>query len=105
MLKTFLKTFFAGVLICSTWPTSGQAAGMDASLARDVVVHVDWQRPESLPPLFRNHCSFERFTGRPYCSDHCGGDYQFYFCSEASFGCCHLGHGYCGFDGVLRCHP
>jgi hypothetical protein len=65
----------------------------------------DWQTPEQLPPVFRNHCTFENFTNRPYCSNHCGIDYQFYFCSPASFGCCHLGHGYCDWNGVLRCHP
>jgi hypothetical protein len=65
----------------------------------------DWQTPEQLPPAFRNHCTFENFTNRPYCSNHCGIDYQFYFCSPASFGCCHLGHGYCDWNGVLRCHP
>jgi hypothetical protein len=65
----------------------------------------DWQTPEQLPPAFRNHCTFENFTNRPYCSNHCGIDYQFYFCSPASFGCCHLGHGYCDWSGILRCHP
>jgi hypothetical protein len=65
----------------------------------------DWQTPDQLPPVFRNHCTFENFTNRPYCSNHCGIDYQFYFCSPASFGCCHLGHGYCDWNGVLRCHP
>jgi hypothetical protein len=65
----------------------------------------DWQTPEQLPPAFRNHCTFENFTNRPYCSNHCGIDYQFYFCSPASFGCCHLGHGYCDWNGILRCHP
>jgi hypothetical protein len=69
------------------------------------VVHIDWQDPAQLPPRFRNHCGIENFTSRPYCSDHCGADYQFYYCSELSFGCCRLGHGYCGFNGVLRCHP
>jgi hypothetical protein len=65
----------------------------------------DWQTPEQLPPAFRNHCTFENFTNRPYCSNHCGIDYQFFFCSPASFGCCHLGHGYCDWNGILRCHP
>jgi hypothetical protein len=66
---------------------------------------LDWQGPDQLPPRFRNHCTVENFTNRPYCSDHCGADYQFFFCSPASFGCCHLGHGYCDWNGVLRCHP
>ena len=44
-------------------------------------------------------------AGRPYCSDHCGFDYQFYFCSRDSFGCCRIGFGYCDWNGLLRCHP
>lgn len=70
-----------------------------------LVIPVDWQEPQSLPPRFRNHCSTERFTGRPYCEDHCGHGYQFFYCSERSFGCCHLGRGYCDFHGLLRCSP
>ena len=73
--------------------------------AKDFFVPVDWQYPQQLPPRFRNHCRYEHFTSRPYCSNHCGSDYQFYFCSEASFGCCHLGRGYCDWAGLLRCHP
>jgi len=69
------------------------------------VILVDWQEPQLLPPRFRNHCNFENFTGRPYCSDHCGAGYQVYYCSQVSYGCCPLGRGYCDFDGRLRCHP
>lgn len=74
-------------------------------LSRGLLIRVDWQEPLQLPPRFRNHCRAENFTGRPYCSDHCGIDYQFYYCTEASFGCCRLGHGYCDWDGHLRCAP
>jgi hypothetical protein len=73
--------------------------------SRDLLIRADWQDPGQLPSRFRNHCAVENFTARPYCSNHCGGDYQFYYCSEQSFGCCHLGHGYCDWDGLLRCHP
>jgi hypothetical protein len=61
--------------------------------------------PESLPPHFRNHCTFDVIRGRWSCSNHCGLDYQFYFCSPASFGCCHPGYGYCDWNGSLRCAP
>jgi len=71
----------------------------------NLVIRVDWQYPDFLPPRFRNHCGFENFSGRPYCSDHCGSNYQLFFCSEISFGCCRLGRGYCDFDGRLRCSP
>ena len=54
---------------------------------------------------FCNHCAYDSFSGRAYCSDHCGFDYQFYYCSPLSYGCCHLGFGYCDWSGLLRCHP
>ncbi len=58
-----------------------------------------------LPPSFRNHCSYDESRGRYFCSNHCGWNYQVYYCSGASFGCCHVGAGYCGWDGLLRCQP
>ena len=92
-------------LACLIW-AAGCAAGQSGPAgAASFVIPADWQYPQQLPPRFRNHCTFEYFTARPYCSDHCGIDYQFYYCSEASFGCCHLGRGYCDFGGLLRCHP
>jgi hypothetical protein len=93
-------------LLASIASVSGGATDeLNLSPAPWLLIRADWQEPAQLPPRFRNHCTFENFTGRPYCSDHCGVDYQFYYCSPASFGCCHLGHGYCDWDGLLRCHP
>jgi hypothetical protein len=66
---------------------------------------VDWQPPWVLPPRFRNHCGYDRNRGRWYCANHCGLDYAFYYCSPASFGCCHRGYGYCDWKGHLRCAP
>jgi hypothetical protein len=80
-------------------------AAQAMTVADAVVMRVDWQVPSQLPKRFRNHCAAENFTGRPYCTDHCGIDYQFHYCSPASFGCCHLGHGYCSWNGQLRCAP
>jgi hypothetical protein len=60
-----------------------------------------WQTLPLLPRRFQNHCGFYR--GHFYCADHCGADYQLYFCSPVAFGCCHIGHGYCGGEGSLRC--
>ncbi len=88
-----------------TWTSASHAGGFGPVSPDGIILRVDWQAPDFLPPRFRNHCTVENFTGRPYCSDHCGADYQFYCCSEGSFGCCHLGHGYCDFSGQLRCHP
>jgi hypothetical protein len=77
----------------------------ETALAPRLGVPADWQYPDGLPERFRNHCSTEFFTGRAYCADHCGSGYQFFYCSEGSFGCCHLGRGYCDFHGLMRCSP
>ena len=103
MTKT--KTIALAALACTVSASAWAMGAKNLAPASTPVVRVDWQTPEQLPPRFRNHCTAENFTGRPYCSDHCGIDYQFYFCTPVSFGCCRLGHGYCGWDGVLRCHP
>lgn len=87
----------------NAWPSLGPAAASLPAVAR--VVTVDWQEPWSLPPRFRNHCSYDVNHGRWYCSNHCGIDHQFYFCSPGSFGCCRPGYGYCDWKGHLRCAP
>ena len=68
-------------------------------------IAVDWQDSQALPRRFRNHCRYDPVRRRWYCSNHCGIDFQFYFCSQASFGCCRLGRGYCDWRGHLRCAP
>ena len=103
MIRGGLLAVFLGWLLCLAGIAAG--AGQDAPPAAAVYLGPDWQGPLQLPPRFRNHCTYEAFTARPYCENHCGADYQFYYCSEASFGCCHLGHGYCDWYGHLRCHP
>ncbi len=100
-----MKAFILAMLTCVALTSACSAMTPVLSPAGNSLVHVDWQDPQQLPPRFRNHCSVERFTGRPYCSDHCGRDYQFSFCSSVSFGCCRLGRGYCDFSGILRCSP
>jgi len=102
---TSVKVVALALLTCMGWATISVAAEPDIAPTSGLFIHIDWQEPSFLPPRFRNHCSVENFTGRPYCSDHCGLDYQVYYCSEGSFGCCRLGHGYCDFNGLLRCHP
>ncbi len=69
------------------------------------LIKADWQEPQTLPPRLRNHCATDALTGRAYCSDHCGFQYQVYYCSPQSFGCCRVGFGYCDWNGLLRCHP
>ncbi len=99
------KTLALALLTCVASAQICAAAVFETLSARSPVMRVDWQYPQSLPTRFRNHCSSEYFTGRQYCSNHCGSDYQFFYCSEDSFGCCHLGRGYCDINGVLRCSP
>jgi hypothetical protein len=95
-------------LVLAAWfglVSVSSAAALDVSPGTGSVIRVDWQEPPLLPRQFRNHCSVDAFSGRPYCANHCGGGYQFYFCSQPSFGCCHLGRGYCDWRGHLRCAP
>jgi hypothetical protein len=100
-MKRFAFTLLAGIsaaFICAP----AQAVDL---LAGAALIQVDWQGPKSLPPRFRNHCATDTFSRRAYCSDHCGFEYQFYYCSRQSFGCCRIGFGYCDWTGLLRCHP
>jgi len=99
--KAALLALFVGLASASNCP----AAAISAVPDNAPLLRVDWQVPEQLPRQFRNHCTAENFTGRPYCANHCGIDYQFFYCSQTSFGCCRLGHGYCDWDGHLRCAP
>jgi hypothetical protein len=99
------KIIAAALLAITASASVSRAVEMVNLPASSPLIRVDWQTPEQLPPKLRNHCTAENFTGRPYCSNHCGIDYQFFYCSSASFGCCHLGHGYCDWDGHLRCSP
>jgi hypothetical protein len=61
-----------------------------------------WTPLPPLPRRFQNHCGY--VNGAYVCADRCGPNYQIYFCSDWSFGCCHIGQGYCSADG-LRCSP
>jgi hypothetical protein len=56
-----------------------------------------------LPRRYQNHCGlyYQHFI----CLDRCGPEYQIYYCSKASNGCCLSGHGYCDGAGHLRCGP
>jgi hypothetical protein len=108
----FPRTIAAAVAIAASaltlssanaWPATAQTA--EPLQVSAPVVAVDWQGPWSLPPRFRNHCGYAVNHGAWRCSDHCGIDYQFYFCSPASFGCCHPGYGYCDWNDHLRCAP
>jgi hypothetical protein len=93
------------VLACVAWVPVVDAGTWARLPPGRLVVEADWQSPQMLPRRFRNHCVFDADPGRSYCSNHCGFDYQFYYCTRESFGCCRIGFGYCDWSGLLRCHP
>jgi len=62
-----------------------------------------WAAMPLLPRRYQNHCGY--YNGHFTCADHCGVDYQIYYCSDAATGCCHVGQGYCDPAGRLRCSP
>jgi hypothetical protein len=99
------SAFVLTLLAVGAWPSASPASASNYSPVGALVITVDWQGPWSLPPRFRNHCSYDVTHGGWYCADHCGSDYQLYFCSLASFGCCRIGYGYCDWKGHLRCAP
>lgn len=104
--RVAVKPAFAfALLAAAAWSPPSPAGELDYSPVGKPLIAADWQGPRSLPPRFRNHCSYDVVHGRRYCSNHCGPDYQFYFCSPTSFGCCHPGYGYCDWKGALRCAP
>ena len=104
-VKTLAFVFALALLGFVTSASSGRAAPPVVLPVGVPLVQVDWQGPLSLPRRFRNHCAVDVLTGRLYCSDHCGFNYQFYYCSHQSFGCCRVGYGYCDWRGSLRCAP
>jgi len=100
-----MRTFALAFLICVAWASACPAQQTVAWPAGARLILADWQDPSSLPRRFRNHCGYDGFRGRLYCSDHCGREYQFYYCTPGSFGCCRIGYGYCDWKGLLRCAP
>ena len=101
----FLAAALLGVLMLGTAAADGlPSAGRSYSVPPDVKVAQFTYALQPLPLLprqFQNHCGFYR--GHFYCADHCGADYQIYYCSPVATGCCHIGHGYCSGDGSVRC--
>jgi hypothetical protein len=100
-----LKTVVLGLLAGVAAGAVSHADEPMGSPVDPVFLGPDWQDPLLVPARFRNHCSFDITHGRVYCAERCGFGYQFYHCSRRSFGCCHIGEGYCGWDGLLRCRP
>jgi hypothetical protein len=103
---TAVKAFvILAVLAAGPAAASSPAVAWAQPPAGGLLTKADWQIPEVLPRRFRNHCAVDLNRRLAYCSDHCGSDYQFYYCSTQSFGCCHRNYGYCDWEGLLRCAP
>jgi hypothetical protein len=62
-----------------------------------------WAAMPLLPRRLQNHCGY--YNGHYICADHCGIDYQVYYCGGLTTGCCHIGRGYCDWNGNLHCSP
>jgi hypothetical protein len=62
-----------------------------------------WVAMPLLPRRLQNHCGY--YNGHFICADHCGLDYQVFYCGGLAMGCCHIGRGYCDAGGALRCSP
>jgi len=98
-----VKLFRIAALTSTVWSFACQAGEPSYSLVNQSSTHFHWQQAW-LRPL-RSYCSFDVTQGRYYCPNHCGSDYEFYYCSDRSSGCCHVGGGYCDWGGLLRCRP
>jgi len=99
-----MKAFALALLICVASGSASPAQTIERPAGARLIL-ADWQEPSSLPPRFRNHCAHDKWRDRMYCSDHCGREYQFYYCGPQSFGCCRINYGYCDWKGLLRCAP
>jgi hypothetical protein len=98
------KVFVAAVLAWTGWSSLALAGGEPSySIIDQAATFFAGRQPEDLPPQYRNHCGIT--NGHFYCSHHCGPEYQFYYCSRLSFGCCRPADGYCDYRGYLRCRP
>ena len=58
-----IKVFALAALAVAVAASAARAG--EISAASGLVIRVDWQTPEQLPPRYRNHCTFENFTSRP----------------------------------------
>jgi hypothetical protein len=101
-----MKTLTCGVALLAAMATVCAAADRRAELqASPAVVQFSYSSVAMplLPRRHQNHCGYH--DGHYVCADHCGADYQIYYCSDSVTGCCHIGRGYCDVAGRLRCSP
>jgi hypothetical protein len=98
------RTLLFAAIAVTLWPSCCRAGELGYFPVTPLLTWLDWGRePDDVPPRFRTNCGFH--NGRFYCAYRCGSTYQFYYCSRASSGCCHIGDGYCDYRGYLRCRP
>jgi hypothetical protein len=101
-----MKFMLAATLVLAATTSIGWAQERQANRPYSPVLEqftYSWAAMPPLPRRLQNNCRYH--NGNLVCSDNCGMDYQKYFCSPRSIGCCHIGRGYCDGEGHLRCSP
>jgi hypothetical protein len=101
-----MKTLMCVAALLAVMATTGVAADRRVELEYSPVPQYSWASWAAMPLLPRqlqNHCGY--YNGHFVCADHCGVDYQVYYCPATASGCCHVGLGYCDGAGQLRCSP
>jgi hypothetical protein len=99
-----MKTLIGVAALLVAMATTGTAADRRAEPQYSPAVpQYSWAAMPLLPRPLQNHCGY--YNGHFICADHCGADYQVYYCPATASGCCHIGLGYCDGAGRLRCSP
>jgi len=101
-----MKTLIGVAALLGAMATAGTAADRGAGPQYSPAVEqfsYSFAAMPLLPRRHQNHCGY--YNGHFICADHCGADYQVYYCSNTASGCCHIGLGYCDGAGRLRCSP
>ena len=101
-----MKTLIGVAALLGAMATTGTAADRGTGRQYSPAVEqfsYNWVAMPLLPRRYQNHCGY--YNGHFTCADHCGADYQIYYCANAAAGCCHIGQGYCDGAGNLRCSP
>jgi len=101
-MKALMSGAVLFVTIATTCEASEQAIRRSHSSAIEQFSY-SWAALPLLPRRYQNHCGGR--DSHYICADHCGVDYQVYYCSNTATGCCHIGEGYCDRTGKLRCMP
>lgn len=101
-----MKTLIGVAALLAAMATVGAAADRRVEPQYSPAVaqySYSWAALPLLPRQLQNHCGY--YNGHFICADHCGAEYQVYYCPNTASGCCHVGLGYCDFGGRLRCSP